>query len=484
MLESPHPGRRASLPLMMDVLAALREGLAPHYAVEREIGAGGMARVYLAHERHPPRAVAVKVMAPELSSPAFRERFIREVELTSKLSHPHIVPILAADECLFVPDGPDGLCYYIMPYIAGESLRVRLAREQTLPLEDALHITFQVADALGYAHGHGVIHRDVKPENILLSEDQAFVADFGIARAISAAGAAAGGTLTGAGQPVGSLAYMSPEQLMGSRAIDARTDLYSLGCVLYEMLVGQPPLLDLAGQSAPAPATLEAVLRRRGVSGGTARRLREVMSRALASSAPDRFAAAEDLIAALRDVGVGRPARGLRGLRGLRLPRISRRAALVGGGAVVVLGALGVMPLTRRRPALDPRRVVVAGFEDLSGDPRLAPLGHIAADWITQALAQSGGVEVVPSAATRHLDAADVRALAAQTGAGTVVWGTYYREGDSVRFQLQVIDAQRGTVRRALDVVSAPQGTPVRAADALRRRVAALFDTLFARSPD
>src|SRR5439155_58605 len=135
------------------------------------------------------------------------------------------------------------------------------------------------------------------------------------------------------------------------------------------------------------------------------------------------------------------PGRGLRGLRGLRLPRISRRAALVGGGAVVVLGALGVMPLTRRRPALDPRRVVVAGFEDLSGDPRLAPLGHIAADWITQALAQSGSVEVVPSAATGHLDAADVRALAAQTGAATVVWGTYYREGDSVRFQLQVIDA-------------------------------------------
>src|SRR3989475_4234054 len=253
------------------------------------------------------------------------------------------------------------------------------------------------------------------------------------------------------------------------------------------MLVGQPPLLDLAGQSVPAPATLEAVLRRRGVSSGTARRLRAVMSRALASSAAERFAAAEDLIAALRDVGVGRPAGGLLGLRrlrGLRLPRISRTAALVGGGAVVVLGVLGAMLLAQRRPALDPRRVVVAGFEDLSGDPQLAPLGHIAADWITQALAQSGSVEVVPSAATGHLDAADVRALAAQTGAGTVVWGTYYREGDSVRFQLQVIDAKRGTVRRALDVVSAPGAAPVRAADALRRRVAALVDTLFARAPD
>src|SRR3989475_6461433 len=255
-----------------------------------------------------------------------------------------------------------------MPYIAGESLRVRLAREQTLPLEDALHITFQVADALGYAHSHGVVHRDVKPENILLSGDQAFVADFGIARAISAAGAAgaaAGQTLTAAGQPVGSLAYMSPEQLMGSRAIDARTDLYSLACVLYEMLVGQPPLLDLAGQSAPAPATIESVLRRRGVSTRTARRMRDVMSRALASSAAERFASAEDPIPALRGLGGGRST------GGLPLPRISRTAALVGGGAVIVLGALGLLPLARRGPALDPRRGVVRRLGDPSGGPRL-----------------------------------------------------------------------------------------------------------------
>src|SRR5256712_9183354 len=158
---------------MIDVLAALREGLAPHYTVESESGAGGMARVYLAHERHPARAVAVKVMAPELSTPTFRERFIREVELTSKLSHPHIVQILAADECLFVPDGPDGLCYYIMPYIAGESLRARLEREQRLPLEEAVRIALEVGDALSYAHAHGIIDRDIKPENILLSGDHA-----------------------------------------------------------------------------------------------------------------------------------------------------------------------------------------------------------------------------------------------------------------------------------------------------------------------
>src|SRR5881628_4181558 len=194
---------------MIDVLEALREGLAPHYTVEREIGAGGMARVYLAVERHPSRQVAIKVMEPELSTAAFRERFIREVELTSRLSHPHIVPILAADECLFVPDGPDGLCYYVMPYIEGESLRAHLEREQRLPLEEAVRIALEVGDALSYAHAHGIIHRDIKPENILLSGSHAMVADFGIAKAVSEAG---GENLTTTGQTLGTPAYMSPEQ--------------------------------------------------------------------------------------------------------------------------------------------------------------------------------------------------------------------------------------------------------------------------------
>src|SRR5207245_188693 len=164
------------------------EGLAPHYPVEREIGAGGMARVFLAVERHPPRKVAVKVMNPDVSSSEFRERFIREVELTSRLSHPHIVPILAADECLFVPDGPDGLCYYVMPYIEGESLRARLERQHRLPLEEAVRIALEVGDALSYAHAHGIIHRDIKPENILLYGAHALVADIGIAREILTAG--------------------------------------------------------------------------------------------------------------------------------------------------------------------------------------------------------------------------------------------------------------------------------------------------------
>jgi len=452
---------------MLDVLGALRAGLAPHYTVEREIGAGGMARVFLAAERHPPRKVAVKVMNPEVSSSEFRERFIREVELTSRLSHPHIVPILAADECLFVPDGPDGLCYYVMPYIEGESLRARLEREQRLPLEDALRIALEVGDALSYAHAHGIIHRDIKPENILLSGDHALVADFGIARAISAAG---GHTLTG-GHPVGSLAYMSPEQLMGSRAIDARTDVYSLGGVLYEMLVGEPPILGLAGGTPRGGAALDTVLRAQRVGHRSERLVKETITRALAAEPGDRFASVDEFAAGLRDALSRRPV--------LRLPRVRWKAVLLGGATVAALGAASVVLFGRRAPALDPRRVVVAGFEDLSGDPTLAPLGHIAADWLTQALASRGGLEVVPGAGAGHLDAADIRALAAQTGAGTVVSGSYYLEGDSVRFHVQIIDAAHGTLRRGVEPIGAPRRAPTQAAEALRHRLTALFDTLF-----
>src|SRR5216683_2137620 len=304
---------------MVDVLTALREGLAPHYTVEREIGAGGMARVFLAAERHPPRKVAVKVMNPEVAGSEFRERFIREVELTSRLSHPHIVPILAADECLFVPDGPDGLCYYVMPYIEGESLRTRLEREQRLPLEEAVRIALEVGDALSYAHAHGIIHRDIKPENILLSGDHAWVADFGIARAISAAG---GHTLTG-GHPVGSLAYMSPEQLMGSRAIDARTDVYSLGGVLYEMLVGEAPFLGLTGGSPRGGAALDAVLQTQRVSHRSERLIKQTIGRALAPEPGDRFGSVDELSTRLREAVSRRLV--------LRLPQARRKVALLGG---------------------------------------------------------------------------------------------------------------------------------------------------------
>ena len=224
---------------MPDLLDRLKTALADRYAIDEEIGAGGMATVYLAEDLKLHRKVAVKVLRPELAAALGPERFLREIEIAAKLHHPHILALHDSGEA-------DGFLYYVMPYVEGESLRDRLNREKQLPVEDALQIAREVADALGSAHRHDVIHRDIKPENILLEEGHAVVADFGIARAIHAAG---GEQLTETGLAVGTPAYMSPEQAMGSKELDGRSDLYSLGCVLYEMLAGEPPFTGATVES-------------------------------------------------------------------------------------------------------------------------------------------------------------------------------------------------------------------------------------------
>jgi len=463
---------------MLDALDALRESLAPHYDIERQIGAGGMARVFLAVEQHPHRRVAIKVIDPELSNRLLRERFIREVELSSKLSHPHIVPIFSAGEAA-------GLFYYVMPYVEGESLRHRLLRERKLPLEVALHVTRDVADALAFAHAQGIIHRDIKPENILLSGEHAIVADFGIARAISAAGAL---TLTQTGQSIGSPGYMSPEQALGTGDLDARTDVYSLGCVLFEMLAGEPPVPSLAERVIHNWGALESGDALRRVEGGVGRAVKHAISKALAPLPDERFATAAEFAAALG----GSAHRSSVPTRGIFAGRRGRRLVLVGAALAVTGGAAGAFGLLRSPASgLKDRRVVVAVIENHTGDPAFDNLGHMAADWVTQGLAQTGLVEVVPSmsvmTASRasgehgsgHLDAAGLRALGRETGAGTVVWGAYYRQGDSVRFQVQISAAKDGTVLRALDPVAGPLAQPLDAVEALRQRVMAALATLF-----
>lgn len=473
---------------MIDVLDVLRETLAPRYAVERLIGVGGMARVYLATEQRPHRRVAIKVMDPELSTRLSRERFVREVEVSSRLNHPHIVPVLAADECQIDTDGGGsaGLCYYVMPYVEGESLRQCLLRETRVPLQDALHIAADVADALSYAHDHGVIHRDIKPENILLSGSHALVADFGVARALSAAG---GATLTAVGQQIGSPAYMSPEQLAGSGTVDQRSDIYSLGCVLYEMLVGEPPLLDVAESSTRDRRSVDSALRLPGVPSGVAQIVREAVARALAPFPQDRFATAAEFAAFLQAPG-HQPR-----LSGARRPGRRWKVALLTAASALVLGTSSIVLLSKREPALNPRRVVVTILENHTGDPTFEPLGHVAADWIMQGVAQTGLVEVVPSIAALglsrrgdaqghdHIDFLQVQAVAEETRAGTVVSGAYLRQGDSIHFQVQITDANGGKVLRAFQPVSAPLAAPLDAVETVRQRVMAALDTLFGQKP-
>jgi eukaryotic-like serine/threonine-protein kinase len=272
----------------------LAEALGDRYALEHELGRGGMATVFFARDVPGRRAVAVKVMHPGLIADIGAERFLREMEIASSLTHPLIVPLSESGNA-------GGIPYYIMPYVEGESLYARLERERQLTIAEALQVTHDVTAALGYAHSRGVLHRDVKPENILLAGGRALVADFGLARAI---GAADYRRLTATGVIVGTAYYMSPEQLREDRDLDQRADIYSLGCILYEMLTGGPPF---TGRSLTEVATR--ILRAPVPSASRSRAdvpaaVETALGRALAKSAAGRFASMQEFADALPPPGV------------------------------------------------------------------------------------------------------------------------------------------------------------------------------------
>jgi serine/threonine protein kinase len=237
---------------MSEITARLSTAIADRYRIERELGAGGMATVYLAHDVKHERKVALKVLRPELAAVIGAERFLAEIKVTANLQHPHILPLHDSGEA-------DTFLYYVMPYVEGETLRDKIDREKQLGVEEAVEITRSVAAALDYAHRQNVIHRDIKPENILLHDGQALVADFGIALALSHAG---GARLTETGLSIGTPHYMSPEQAMGDRELDARSDVYSLGAMLYEMLAGDPPYTGSTAQAIVAKVITEKAPRR------------------------------------------------------------------------------------------------------------------------------------------------------------------------------------------------------------------------------
>jgi serine/threonine-protein kinase len=277
--------------------AALTAALASHYRLDRELGQGGMATVYLAHDLKHDRDVALKVLRPELAAVLGGDRFLQEIRLTAQLQHPHIVPLLDSGEVLAGPGIPGPYLYYVLPYIEGESLRERLTRERQLPLEDALRITRAVAGALQYAHDRGVIHRDIKPENILLSRGEPIVADFGIALAVEQAG---GTRFTETGLSLGTPRYMSPEQAAGDRALDGRSDQYSLACVLYEMLAGEPPFTGASLQAITAKKLADTAPSLRRLRDTVSPGLDAVIHIALARVPADRYASCERFAEALQ----------------------------------------------------------------------------------------------------------------------------------------------------------------------------------------
>jgi serine/threonine-protein kinase len=430
---------------MPDLLDRLKAALADRYRVDREIGRGGMAHVFLAHDLKLDRAVALKVLRPDLAAVLGGERFLREITLAAKLEHPHILGIHDSGEA-------DGLLYYVMPYVDGESLRGRLDREKQLPLDDALRISREVADALSYAHSHGVIHRDVKPENILLESGHAVVADFGIARAIAQAG---GERLTGTGVALGTPAYMSPEQAAGSKDLDGRSDLYSLGCVLYEMLAGHPPFVAASVESLIHQHLSAEPPHITGIRPAVPAHVAATLERALAKTPADRFNPVALFAEALgpRASAAVAPAPATTAAPAARRLSPGRIAFLAVAVVVVIAGAVAVGRWMRPgasqptgAPGHPRTAIAVLPFQNLSAE---GPYAYFAAglhdELLTQlakvaALAVMGRTSVMGYAGTTKT----LPAIADELGVGSIVEGSAQVLGDRLRVNVQLLDAATG----------------------------------------
>jgi serine/threonine-protein kinase len=425
-----------------DPIAELNAALVDHYVIDRELGRGGMALVYLARDLRHDRFVALKTLRPEIAVALGRERFLREIKLAARLQHPNILPVYDSGEA-------GGTLYFVMPFVEGESLRDRLEREAQLPFDEALQIAREVADALAYAHGHDVVHRDIKPENILLSGGHAIVADFGIARAVSAAG---GDKLTETGLAIGTPVYMSPEQAAGTGQVDRRSDIYSLACVLYETLAGQPPFTGPTAQAIMARHSLDAVPRLRVVRPTIPDALEQVIERALEKVPADRYQTAAQFSGALVNASTGSVSRVTAGRASTRQRWrwfAWRRLAFIAGILILAVGAWIIG--TRRRaggPAggMDLRRVAVLYFEDASPDSSLSYLADGLTEGLINQLSEVRTLDVVSRNGVLPFRHADLPrdSIARALNAGTLVQGTIEPVRDRVRVTVRLVDGYSG----------------------------------------
>ena len=408
---------------MIDLLERLKSALADRYAVESEIGRGGMATVFLAEDLKHHRQVAIKVLHPDISSDVATERFFREIEIVAGLTHPHILPLHDSGQA-------DGLLYCVMPYIEGESLHDRLQREKQLPVEDALQITREVADALDYAHERGIIHRDIKPANILLHEGHAVVADFGIARALEQAG---GARITQTGVAVGTPTYMSPEQGSGAQDLDGRTDIYALGCVLYQMLAGDPPYTGVTPLAVIKRHALDPVPSVRTVRDAVPESVEYAITKTLAKVPVDRYQTAQEFAAALDT----------------RVAKQRRRTVVPVLIAALVLAVIAVWQAWQR-PALDGFEapslgsIAVLPFTNLGGNEDITPFVDGIHDDILTQLSKIGDLKVISRTSVMKYRDTDKSAanIADELGVAALLEGGVQRAGDRVRVNVQLIDAR------------------------------------------
>jgi len=461
--------RRRYISRVESAIRSLRAAIADRYRIERELGRGGMATVFLAHDLKHDRPVALKVLHPELAQVLGPERFLREIHLSARLQHPHIVVVYDSGQT-------DGQLWFTMPYVEGETLRARLAREKQLPLEDALRIAGEVADALHYAHQHGVIHRDIKPENILLSGSHALVADFGIARAFSPDVDA---RLTASGISVGTPQYMSPEQAMAERDLDPRTDVYSLGCVLYEMLTGEPPYSGPNPQAVLAKRLSEPIPHVR-TGRDVPPAVEQVVNRALARAPADRFRTAAEFAAALQT----------------ERPLQSRRAIVrpMAVGLILLVLGLGyaMFRWTWAARAASPASAAVMPFLDLSpqGDQEYFSDG-LTEELITT-LSQVPGLRVAARTSSFQFKGRnpDVQEVGRKLDVAAVLEGSVRRSGNRLRVSVQLISAKDGFQlwsesydRNLADVFAVQEDVARSIVAALRVRLAPARDSVLAVRP-
>ncbi|HTK41972.1 MAG TPA: serine/threonine-protein kinase [Gemmatimonadales bacterium] len=472
--------------LVPEVSAAFRAGLAQRgIDLEAEVGRSAMSVVYRAADRRHDRAVALKVMQASSRTRYDADRFLREIQVAAGLQHPHILPVYGSGAI-------DGTLFYVMPYVEGESLRSRLNRAGRLPLDQVLRIAREVSAALDYAHGRGVIHRDIKPENILLEAGHAVLADFGIATLVgrtsrepTASGGGSDPRITGKGLVVGTPAYMSPEQASGDATVDGRSDLYALGCVLYEALTGSPPFPGRTAQATIARRFQGPPVPIRTYLPGLPPAVASAIERALALDPADRYSGVADFASALAAAEHGRSP----GVGTLRRAGVGIAVASLAIAAIAFLAA--EMP-RHHRTRFNPSRVAVAALSNETGDTALTSLGDMVASWVTDRLGNSSGVSVVTSAIVvpahydQHIAGPDVddperlERLAGETHAGTLVSGSYYRGAEgAVEFHVEITDANSGRLLRAIGPIISLN--PEQTAADLSRIVAAAVDSLVKR---
>jgi eukaryotic-like serine/threonine-protein kinase len=431
----------------MELLEQLTVALADRYRIERKLGQGGMAVVFLAEDLKHHRPVAIKLLKPELSAALGSERFLREIAIAAALQHPHILPLYDSGEARNPHDSAAGsLLYYVMPFAEGESLRQRLARESQLPLDDALRITREVGSALQYAHEHGVVHRDIKPENIMLSGGQAVVADFGIARALYAA---SDEPLTVSGMVVGTPQYMSPEQA-GGAAVDGRSDQYSLACTVYEMLVGQPPFTGRSSQALMARHSLEPVPSLRIVRQSVPPSVEGAVVRAMAKLPVDRFPSIGAFLLALESPGVTTAVAGIPEGPPAAVSRVGRRwIAAVGAALLTAAVAWWFIAGSRTgllRHSSRARAVAVLPFQEPASNPDSSYLAAGMTEGLIADLAQVGSLKVIAGSSGSVLQGRPLAEVARELGVDAVVRGSIRRAGDSVRVNVRLLHVPDSTI--------------------------------------